>query len=37
MKAMPDKIQKYEQDVKDKKPKKDILSLFRRVKSLKST
>lgn len=30
LKGMPDKIAKYEQDIKDKKPKKDILYKFKR-------
>lgn len=34
MKGMPDRIKKYEQDIKDKKPKKDLASIFRRVKML---
>lgn len=31
MKTMPDKLQKYEQDAKERKPKKDILFMFKRI------
>lgn len=30
MKAMPDKIKKYEQEIKDRKPKKDIFYLIKK-------
>ncbi len=31
MKTMPDKLKKYEQEAKDRKPKKDIFYQFKRV------
>ena len=34
MKGMPDRIKKYEQEIEEKKPKKDILYMFKRVKDL---
>jgi len=31
MKTMPEKIVKYEQETKERKPKKDILFMFKRI------